>query len=137
MNKLYFGRNFFLIHWRHTRRKNTIAISSIYWNVLLCIFSNCLKIRILLIFSLVKSNIKWFTRSFSWISCSSVFTKTTCVVTRSCLVSIQLRFASLSINYLEWIISDIKQKAMEYLLIITLQNILFLTDSLTNGWGND
>ena len=28
------------------------------------------------------------------------------------------RFASLNINYLGWIISDIKQKGMEYLLII-------------------
>ena len=30
--------------------------------------------------------------------------------------NIQLLFASLNINYLGWIISDIKQKGMEYLL---------------------
>ena len=52
-----------------------------------------------------KNNIKWLTRSCSKISCSSVFTKKTCV------------FALLNINCLGWIISDIKQKGIEYLLI--------------------
>ena len=32
--------------------------------------------------------------------------------------NIRLRFALLNTNYLGWIISDIKQKGMEYLLII-------------------
>ena len=41
MNKLYFRRNFFLTDWCHMRCKNTIEISSICWNVLLWIFSNC------------------------------------------------------------------------------------------------
>ena len=48
------------------------------------------KIRILLIFSWVndfrkninKSNITWFTRSCSWICCSSGFTEKYCVVTK-------------------------------------------------------
>ena len=31
---------FFLTDWRHMRYKCTVEISSIYWNVLLCIFSN-------------------------------------------------------------------------------------------------
>ena len=32
----------FLTDWRHMRRENTIEISSIYWNVLLWIFSHCI-----------------------------------------------------------------------------------------------
>ena len=38
MNKSYLCRNFFLTDWRHIRRKNTIEISSMYWNVPLWIF---------------------------------------------------------------------------------------------------
>ena len=34
--------------------------------------------------------------------------------------NIQLRFVSLNINYLGWIISNIKQKGMEYLLVILI-----------------
>ena len=103
-----------------------------------------------------KNNIKWFTRSCSWIFPSSVFTKKTCVLTGTCCVlfvfifptliwcwsiqwnkysmlflfnieithprlyNIQLRFTSLNNDYLRWIISDIKQKCMEYLLNINL-----------------
>ena len=36
--------------------------------------------------------------------------------------NIQLRFASLNISYLRWIIPDIKQKGMKYLLIIKLKS---------------
>ena len=38
MKKPYLCRNFFITDWRRMRRKNTIQISSIYWNVLLWIF---------------------------------------------------------------------------------------------------
>ena len=95
-----------------------------------------------------KNNIKWFTRSCSLICRSSVFRKKTCDLTKICCVFLVFvladlvwcwchimkqifhalfcliskifthRFASLNINYLGWIISDIKQKGMEYLLII-------------------
>ena len=37
---VYKNHKFFLTNWRHMRRKNTIAITMIYWNVLLWIFSN-------------------------------------------------------------------------------------------------
>ena len=40
MNKPSFCKKFFLTAWRHMRHKNTIEISSFYWNVLLWIFSN-------------------------------------------------------------------------------------------------
>ena len=70
------------------------------WIMFSCLIS---KIRVLLIFSRVndfrkninKSNIKWFTSSRSWICCSSVFTKKTCVVTEICCVLSALTFPDL------------------------------------------
>ena len=145
----------------------SLDLVSISHNVSISCYENS-KIRILLIFSCVndlrkntnKNNIKWFTRSYSKsLSCSSDFTKKTCVLTDICCVllvfifpnlvwcwcniikqifhaffylisklytidNIQLRFAQLNINYLGWIISDNKQKSMEYLLIITITTII-------------
>ena len=42
--------------------------------------------------------------------------------------NIQLRFSSLNINYLGWIISDIKKRRMEYLLIILTQREVIINN---------
>ena len=89
-----------------------------------------------------KNNIKWFIRSCSLICRSSVCTKKTCVLAETCCVLLVFIFPDLvwcwynktniprffclisklfalgNINYLSWIISNTKQKGMEYLLII-------------------
>ena len=59
MNKAGFCPSFFLTDWHHMRCKNTIKVSSTYWNVLLRIFSNCYNFRTRLI-SCVMSDLVYF-----------------------------------------------------------------------------
>ena len=103
------------------------------------------KIRILFFHGLMisekninKSNIKWFTRSCSWICSSSRFTKTYCVVIEICCVLLAFTFPDLvwcwwcvkkqifhalflfNINYLRWIILILNKKAWNISLIPSL-----------------
>ena len=49
------------------------------------------------------------------------------------VIYIQLRVVSLNINYLDWIISGIKQKVMEYLLIISYGGLSFILTTASYG----